>query len=59
MEEGRDKRGWVAFPGCVGDSAPRQPLVVSAGSCTLVAMATPPQTAGEARQTGLLVLRGA
>lgn len=44
MEEG-NQTGWVAL-GCVGDSAPRQPPVVSAGSCTLVAMATPPQNAG-------------
>lgn len=43
--EEENQTGWVAL-GCVGDSAPRQQLVVSAGSCTLVAMATPPQTAG-------------
>ena len=43
MEEG-NQTGWVAL-GCVGDSAPRQPPV-SGGSCTLVAMATPPQNAG-------------
>lgn len=44
MEEG-SQTGWVAL-GCVGDSAPRQPLVVSGGSCTLVAMTTPPRNAG-------------
>ena len=44
VEEG-NHTGWVAL-GCVGDSAPCQPPLVSAGSCTLVAMATPPQNAG-------------
>lgn len=44
MEEG-SQTGWVAL-GCVGDSAPRHPLVVSGGSPTLVAMTTPPGTQG-------------
>lgn len=34
--------------GCVGESAPRQPLVVSGGSRTLVAMTTPPPEDREA-----------
>lgn len=44
MEEGSQLE-WVAL-GCVSDSAPYQPLVVSGGSCTLVAMTTPPGTQG-------------
>lgn len=52
---------WVAL-GYVGDSAPRgpgQPLVVSGGSCTLVAMTTPPWERREARPTSLFELGGA
>lgn len=53
--------GWVAL-GCVGDSAPLgpgHPLGVSGGSCTLVAMTTPPRKRREARPTGLFELGGA
>jgi hypothetical protein len=57
MEE-KSQTGWVAI-GCVGDSAPRQPLVVSGGSRTFVAMTTPPPERREARQTGLFVPRAA
>lgn len=60
VEEG-SLMGWVAL-GCVGDSAPRgpgHPLGVSGGSCTLVAMTTPPRERREARPTGLFELGGA
>lgn len=57
MEEG-SLMGWVAL-GCVGDSAPRrpgQPLVVSGGSCALVAMTTPPWEPGRPVQRVCLSL---